>query len=91
MYELKIYGGVMCHENEELCKIWRGLDFSVQNWHEEFGRFWHEHSKISKIYTLMGYFLTKVYNIWVTKSTEELCLTALKINAKREGKLTCAF
>ena len=28
----------------------------VQNWHEEFDGFWSEHSKISKICTLMGCF-----------------------------------
>ena len=26
----------MCHDNEDWCKIWRGVDLSVQNWHEEF-------------------------------------------------------
>ena len=35
--------------------------------------------------------LTKVYNIWAKKSTEELCLMSLKIDAKFKGKLTCAF
>ena len=35
--------------------------------------------------------LTKVYNVWAKKSIEELCLMALKIDAKFEGKLTCAF
>ena len=59
MYELKIYRGVLCHDNEEWCKIWRGIDLSVQNWHEEFDKFWPEHSKISKICTLMGFFWTK--------------------------------
>ena len=59
MYELKIYRGVMCHDNEEWCKIWRGIDLSVQNWHEEFDEFWPEHSKISKICTLMGCFWPK--------------------------------
>ena len=59
MYELKIYRGVICHENEEWCKNWRGTDLSVQNWHEEFDEFWPEHSKISKICTLMGFFWTK--------------------------------
>ena len=54
MHELKIYWGVMCHENEEWCKNWRGIDFSVQNWHEQFDKFWFKHSKISKICTLMG-------------------------------------
>ena len=59
MYELKIYRGVMCHDNEEWCKNWRGIDLSVQNWHEEFDEFWPEHSKISKICTLMGCFWPK--------------------------------
>ena len=30
MYELKIYRGVMCHDKEEWCKIWREIDLSVQ-------------------------------------------------------------
>ena len=34
---------------------------------------------------------TKVYNVWVKKSTEQLFLMALKIDAKFEGKLTCPF
>ena len=35
--------------------------------------------------------LTKVYNVRAKKSTEELCLMTLKIDAKFKGKLTCAF
>ena len=35
--------------------------------------------------------LTKVYNVWAKKSTEELSLIALKIDVKPEGKLTCTF
>ena len=31
----------------------------VQNWHEEFNKFWPKHSKISKICTLMGCFWPK--------------------------------
>ena len=59
MYELNIYRGVMCHDNEDWCKIWRRIDLSVQNWHEEFDKCWCEHSKISKICTLKGYFWLK--------------------------------
>ena len=59
MYEFKNCRGVMCHGNDKWCKIWRGTDLSVQNWHEEFDEFWPEHSKISKICTLMGFFWTK--------------------------------
>ena len=49
----------MCHDNEEWCKIWRGIDLSVQNWHKEFDKFWPEHLKISNICTLRGCFWPK--------------------------------
>ena len=38
-----------------------------------------------------GLLLNKVYNVWAKKSIEELCLMALKTDAKFEGKLTSAF
>ena len=59
IYELKIYRGVMCHDNEEGCRIWRGVDLSVQNWHKEFNSFWPEHLKFSKVCILMGCFWQK--------------------------------
>ena len=34
-----MYRGVIRDENEEWCKIWKGIDESVQNWHEEFNKF----------------------------------------------------
>ena len=40
-------------------QIWRGIDLSFQNWHKEFDKFWPEHSKVSKIFTLMGSFWAK--------------------------------
>ena len=49
----------MCHDNEEQCKRWIGIDLSVQNWHEEFDKFWPKHLKISNICTLMGWFWPK--------------------------------
>ena len=52
IFELKIYKGIMCHENEEWCKNWLGIDYSVQNWHEQFDEFWFKYSKISKIFIL---------------------------------------
>ena len=59
MHEIKSYSGVLCHHNEEWYKIWRGIDLSVQNSHEEFDKFWFEDLKISKICTLMGSFWPK--------------------------------
>ena len=76
----------MYHDNEEWYKIWRGIHLSVQNWREEFDEFWAELSKISQIFSLV----IKVYNVWAKKSIEEQ-LMVLKIDAKFEGKLTCAL
>ena len=38
-----------------------------------------------------GLLLTKVYNGWAKKSTEDLCSMVLNTDVKFEGKLTCAF
>ena len=65
MHVLKIYRGVTCNDTEEWWNIWRGIDLSFQNWHKKFYKFWLEHSKLSKIYTLM--LLTKVYDVWAKK------------------------
>ena len=52
--------------------IWRGIDVSFQNWesfenwHEKFDKFWPEHSKVSNIFTLMGFFWAK-YNLFELK------------------------
>ena len=61
----------LCHDNEEWCKIWRGIDLSFQNWHEEFDKFWPNHSKFSKICTLVGSFWTK-YIIFELKKYREV-------------------
>ena len=67
LFELKKYRGVIFHETEEGCKIWRGIDLSFKNWHKEFDKFWPEHSKVSKIFTLVGYFWAKYILIKLKK------------------------
>ena len=52
MYDIKIYRGVICEDNEEWCKIWGGIDLSFQNWRNEFDKFWPEYSKIKQTCTL---------------------------------------
>ena len=64
MFALKKYRGVIFHDTEgwriwwifaeEGYKIWKGIDSSFQNWYNEFDKFWPEHSKVSKIFNLMG-------------------------------------
>ena len=91
MYEFKNCRGVMCNGNDKWWKIWRETDLSVQNWHEEFDKFWPEHSKISKICTLMGFYWTKCTIFELKKSIGKFCLMTLNIDATFQGKLTCAF
>ena len=59
MFELKKYRGVIFYENEERYKIWREIDLSFPNWHKEFDKFWPDHLKVLKIFTLMGSFWAK--------------------------------
>ena len=59
LFEVKKYRRVIFHENEEGCKIWRGIDLSFQNWFKEFDKFWPDHSEVWKIFFLIGSFLAK--------------------------------
>ena len=56
MHEWQTYWDIISNDTEEGWKIWRGIDLSFQNWHKEFDEFWLENSKVSKLYTLMGWF-----------------------------------
>ena len=67
----KKYIEVIFHETKEGYKIWRGNDLSFQNWHKEFDKFWREHSKVSKIFTLMGSFWAK-YILFELKKYREV-------------------
>ena len=49
LFELKKYRGVIFHDIEEWCKIWRKTDLLLGKWHEKFGKFSPEHSKVSKL------------------------------------------
>ena len=59
LFELKKYKGVFFPETEERCKIWRVIDLSFQNWNKEFEKFWSWHAKVSKFFTLMGFYWGK--------------------------------
>ena len=79
-FDLKKYRGVIFHDTEEWCKIWRKTDLWFGKWHEEFGKFSPEHSKISKICTLMGCFWPKYimfelnkYRVVMFDETEYWC------------------
>ena len=80
----------MCHDNEESCKIWRGIDLSVENWYEEFDNFSTEHSKISKIFTLMGCFWSN-YIIFELKKYRGVMFDGTKYWCKIRRKTDLCF
>ena len=45
------------HDTEEWCKVWRKTDLWFGKWHEEFGKFSPEHSKILKLGLWWGPFI----------------------------------
>ena len=70
--------GSLFHENEEWYKIWKGIDLLVQNWHEEFDKFWVRALRNLKNLHFNGLLLNKIY-VWAKKSIGEFCLMALKL------------
>ena len=90
MFELKKYRGVMFHDNDESCKIWRKTDLCFGKWHEEFGKFLLEHSKVSILRFRWDPFIKS--REWMSlKFTEELCNMTMKIDPKFKEELTCHF
>ena len=90
LFELKKYRGVMFHDTEEWYKIWRGIDFSFQNWQEEFDIVWLEHLEVSNIFPLMGSFWAKNI-LFELKNTEELSFMTLKSDTKFGEESTCCL
>ena len=64
-FDLKKFGGVIFHDTEESCKIWRKIDLWFAKWHGEFGKFSPEHLKVPNWY-FDGILLSKVENAWAT-------------------------
>ena len=80
LFELKKYRGVIFHETEQGYKIWRGIDLLFWDWCKEFDKFWPDHSKVSKVFTLMGSFWAKyilfelkMYRGVISHDIEEWC------------------
>ena len=79
----------MSHYPEDWCEIWRKTDLLFQKW-QEFGEFWLEHSKVSKMCTFIGSCCAK-YLMFELKKYRGVTLPSfmtLKSDAKSEEKLT---
>ena len=74
---VKKYRRVMFPATEERCKVKRKTGSWFQKWHEEFGEFLPNDSKVQKFH-FDGLFFSKVYEVWAKKNTEELSFMTLK-------------
>ena len=90
MFELRKYRGVIFHDTEEWCKIWRKTNLRFRKRHEEYGKFSPEHLKVSAL-VLWWDFLIQSWKSMRLKFTEELCVMTMKNDAKFEEELTCRF
>ena len=90
MFELKKYRGVIFHDTKEWCKIWRKTDLWFEKWHEKFGKFSPEHLKVSKLGLWWDSFVQS-RKFMSLKFTDELCVMAMKNNAKFKEELNCRF
>ena len=89
MFDLKKYRGVIFHETEEWCKIWRKTDLWFGKRHEEYGKLLPEHLKVSKLGHWWDLLIQSIKTMRL-KFTEELCVITMKNDAKFEEKLTCS-
>ena len=90
MFDLKKYRGVIFHDTEGWCKIWRKTDLWFGKWHEEYGKFSPEQLKVSKL----GYWsdpLIQSRKSMSLKSTEELCVMTMKNDAKFKEELSKVY
>ena len=90
MFHLNEYRGVIFHDTEEWCKIWRKTDLRFGKWQEEFGKFSPEHSKLSKLRLWWDPFVQSI-KFMSLKFTEELCIMTVKDDKKIEEELTHHF
>ena len=90
MFDLKKYRGVIFHDTEEWCKIWRKTDLWFEKWHEKFGKFSPEHLKVLKLGPWWDPFVQR-RKYMSLNFTEELYVMTMKNDAKFEEELTCHF
>ena len=82
-FDLKKYRGVIFHDTEVPCKIWRKIDMWFGKWLKEFGKFLPEHLEVSKLGLWWDPFIQSRKCMSV-KFTGELNVMTMKNDAKFE-------
>ena len=80
----------MFHGTEEWCKVWRKTDSWFQKWHEEFGEFSPNHSKVWKFY-FDGLFLSKGYEVWAKKEYRGVIFHDAEVMQNLNKPWPCGF
>ena len=89
-FDLKQSGGVIFHDTEEWCKIWRKTDLWFGNDMRNLANFYQSTWKISRLGLWWDPFIQSRTCISL-KFTEEFCVMIMNNDAKFEEKLTCRF
>ena len=83
----KKYRGVISHDPEDWCKIWRKTDLLFQKW-QEFGEIWPEHSKVYKTCTFICSYCAKYLMFDLKKHRHWRVMQNLKKNWLVVWKMT---
>ena len=81
MFELKNYRGVIFHDTEEWCKIWKKTDLWFGKWNEKFGKISPEHLG------LWWDSFIQSRKCMSLKFTKEFCVMTIRNDTKFEGRL----
>ena len=80
MFDLKKYRGVIFHDTEEWCKIWRKTDLWFGKWHEKYRKFSQEQLEVSKLAYWCDPLIQSRKSVSL-ESTEKLCVMTMKNDA----------
>ena len=86
----KKYREVIFPDTEEWCNIWRKPGLWFGKWHEEFGKFSPERSKVSKLRLWWDRFVQSRKGMSL-KFTEDLCVMTMKNDTKTEDEMNLSF
>ena len=90
IFDLKQYRGVIFRETESDTKFKKKTNLRFRKWHDDFGKFSPEHSKVSKLGLWMDPFIQS-RKFMSLKFTEELCVMTMKNDSRFEEELICQF
>ena len=95
LLEWKKYRGVIFHDTEEWCKIWKKLPCCLENGMRNFANF-HQSTWKCQNWNFDKIFLWKTYELQIRKCmsfkfTVDLCVMTMKSDTKSQEELTFRF